>query len=67
MQWKWVGGNKTGNAKGIYGEQGVVDGSFPGARGNLATWKLDNSLWMFGGYGYDSNGVLGSIAFGETH
>jgi hypothetical protein len=61
-EWTWVKGPNTPNQPGIYGIQGVPDANNnPGSRHETsATWIDDqNNLWMFGGYGYDKNGVIG--------
>ncbi|MGB9404414.1 MAG: kelch repeat-containing protein [Candidatus Acidiferrales bacterium] len=48
---------------GIYGTKGSASaGNIPGGRWG-ATARLDSlgNLWLFGGYGYDSNGTLGLL------
>jgi hypothetical protein len=48
---------------GVYGTQGVAAaGNTPGARWG-ATGRVDASgtVWLFGGYGYDSTGALGLL------
>jgi len=62
-QWTWVGGGNGENASGVYGRQGnAAAANMPGARYSASTW-VDSSgnLWLFGGYGYDSTGTLGSL------
>jgi len=62
-QWTWVSGEAAANGGGIYGTQGTPSASnLPGAR-EAAGFAIDPSgnLWLFGGYGYDSNGVLGYL------
>jgi N-acetylneuraminic acid mutarotase len=56
--WTWVSGSSNGAAIGNYGTQGVTaPGSLPGAREQAASWLgTDGSLWLFGGYGFDSLG-----------
>jgi N-acetylneuraminic acid mutarotase len=59
-QWTWVSGSSTGDAKGVYGTQGVAAaGNVPGARYASVSW-IDSAgnLWLFGGGGYDSDGTL---------
>jgi N-acetylneuraminic acid mutarotase len=65
--WTWVNGSNTlptsGGQPGIYGTEGVpAAGNVPGAREGAAGW-IDSSgdLWLFGGEGYDSNGVGGQL------
>lgn len=57
--WTWVNGKNTGNATGVYGTQGTPDNTTsPGARYGSAVWS-DNSdsVWLFGGFGYDETGT----------
>jgi hypothetical protein len=61
--WTWMGGSSTPNATGIYGTMGVAATSnVPGARYPDANW-IDGSgnLWLFGGFGIDSNGTGGPL------
>ncbi len=71
-EWTWMGGSKvaaeTGIAgafqgAGIYGTEGVAaPGNFPGARVQASTWTdSSGNLWLFGGFGVDSNGTLGDL------
>ncbi len=62
-QWTWVGGANAQAQPGVYGTQGVASASnIPGAREAAYNW-VDSSgnLWLFGGYGYDTNGTLGYL------
>ena len=60
-QWAWMGGSTTpqlsGTSAGNYGTFGVPDAAnTPGGRYNAAGWRDRNgNLWLFGGYGFDSN------------
>jgi hypothetical protein len=59
--WTHVGGGP--GQIGVYGTPGVAAaGNTPGARWG-ATAKVDASgtVWLFGGYGYDSTGALGLL------
>ncbi len=61
--WTWVSGSSTGNQTGIYGEKGIASASsVPGSRRYLISW-IDSSdnLWLFGGGGYDSTGIVGNL------
>jgi len=64
-EWTWFSGGTGGgdNAAGVYGTQGkaAVD-NVPGGRDSSSSW-IDSSgnLWLFGGNGYDSTGVLGYL------
>ncbi len=65
-EWTWVGGSNTNESLaqyGVYGTSGVfAAGNIPGAR-LLGTSWTDSSghLWLFGGTGFDMNGVFGSL------
>ncbi|HTT04060.1 MAG TPA: kelch repeat-containing protein [Steroidobacteraceae bacterium] len=61
--WTWVGGGDAGNASGVYGTQGAPAASnTPGARQASSAWTdAAGNLWLFGGYGYDSNGNVGEL------
>jgi hypothetical protein len=59
----WVSGSSTYNKPGVYGTKGVPFGTnMPGARQEGVSW-IDTSdrLWLFGGWGYDINGVDGAL------
>lgn len=61
--WEWVNGANTGNQSGIYGTKGVPSvTNTPSSRSLPSSWTdaLGN-FWLFGGYGYDANGNLGSL------
>jgi N-acetylneuraminic acid mutarotase len=68
-EWAWMSGSSTtvclsqnyGNCgqPGIYGMLGTpAAGNVPGGRSGASSW-IDNrgNLWLFGGYGYDANGL----------
>jgi N-acetylneuraminic acid mutarotase len=62
-QWTWVGGSSAANQSGLYGTLGTAAaGNAPGGRLGAVSWiDAAGSLWLFGGYGYDStvnNGYL---------
>lgn len=63
-QWAWMKGPTTSDNAGIYGTLGVPSPlNMPGARSfGSSTWT-DNAgnLWLFGGYGYDVNGIMGEM------
>jgi len=56
--WTWVSGSENLNTTGVYGEKGVADSSnLPGARERSVSWTdSEGNLWLFGGYGYASEG-----------
>jgi N-acetylneuraminic acid mutarotase len=58
-EWTWVNGSDTDNQIGIYGTLGTADpANVPGARGAGVAWTdASGNLWLFGGYGLDSNGT----------
>jgi hypothetical protein len=61
--WTFVSGLPTGNAPGVYGMQGTAAaGNMPGARSQAVGWHdSSGALWLYGGSGYDSTGLLGSL------
>ncbi len=62
-QWTWISGSNMVAAGGVYGTQGLAAASnVPGARVGSVSW-IDSAgnLWLFGGSGYDSAAVLGSL------
>ena len=61
--WTWVSGSKIGNQAGVYGTIGVAEpDNIPGGRMGGAAWAdEDGNVWLFGGYGYDVNSVLGNL------
>ena len=66
-QWTWMGGSSTlptnSIVAGVYGTLGVpATGNIPGSRYLAATWTdSSGNLWLFGGQGYDSKGLIGSL------
>jgi N-acetylneuraminic acid mutarotase len=61
--WTWVSGGTADNASGVYGTQATAAvGNVPGARNSANSW-IDSSgnLWLFGGVGDDSTGVVGDL------
>jgi N-acetylneuraminic acid mutarotase len=62
-QWAWISGGNTDNAVGVYGTHDAASASnVPGARQSANSW-IDSAgtLWLFGGYGYDSAGTVGYL------
>lgn len=70
--WKWnamsgwsleFGDGTLVNAAGVYGTMGSPSVSnIPGARFGATTWFANNKLWLFGGHGYDIDGVPGKLS-----
>jgi len=62
-QWTWMSGSNTVNQPGTYGTKGVPDSNnIPGARHVSVAWTDQNGdLWLFGGFGRDSNGDPGDL------
>jgi N-acetylneuraminic acid mutarotase len=62
-EWTWMSGSSTGNQSGAYGTLGIASpGNVPGARIQASSWTdLDDNFWLFGGRGYDANGVDGYL------
>ncbi len=65
LQWAWMAGNASTatNTTAVYGTIGVAASTnLPGQRDSGATWTdASGNLWMFGGYGTDSNGLIGYL------
>lgn len=57
--WTWMGGSNLTDSGGVYGTLGVESATNqPGARwGAVALQFHAGKVWMFGGYGVDSNGL----------
>ncbi len=62
-QWTWVSGSNVINPNGSWGTEGSpASGNVPSARYQGVTWAdTSGNLWLFGGYGSDSAGNLGSL------
>ncbi len=67
-QWAWMSGSKADSClncyqHGIYGTLGTAAaGNVPGSRMDAVSWTdSKGNLWLFGGDGVDSNGVLGAL------
>jgi N-acetylneuraminic acid mutarotase len=72
-QWAWMGGssslpssctlNNSCGQPGVYGQQQVASSAnIPGAREDSITWTDQaGNLWLFGGFGYDSQDVRGDL------
>jgi len=56
--WAWRGGSTMGCASGVYGSlETPAVGNIPGGRWGANTWTdSKGNVWLFGGYGFDSNG-----------
>jgi Galactose oxidase, central domain/Kelch motif len=62
-QWTRVSGSARKNMPGVYGLADVsAADNVPGGRSNAVAW-IDpaGTLWLFGGYGIDSTGALGTL------
>jgi N-acetylneuraminic acid mutarotase len=61
--WTWVSGGDGDNASGVYGTRSTPSaGNVPGARQAASSWTdSSGNLWLFGGTGYDSTGVVGDL------
>src|SRR3954469_8308328 len=59
-EWAWMAGSQTFNQLSTYGNQGMpAADNTPSGRQYPATWTdASGDLWLFGGYGEDSNGTL---------
>ncbi len=63
-RWTRVGGSARKNTPGVYGLAGVSGAdSLPGGRANAIAWvDPAGTVWLFGGYGVDSTGTLGTLS-----
>jgi N-acetylneuraminic acid mutarotase len=62
--WTWVAGSGLADQTGVYGIQGSSStATVPGGRFGGVSW-IDNSntLWLFGGVGYDGAGTNGTLS-----
>jgi N-acetylneuraminic acid mutarotase len=61
--WTWISGSSIANQTGVYGTKGTPAAiNTPGARSDAVSWTdRSGNLWLFGGYGYDTNGTVGSL------
>jgi len=65
--WTWISGsttvNHTNGQPGVYGVLGVpASGNMPGGRTKAVSWTdTKGNLWLFGGYGSDSNDAIGDL------
>jgi len=61
--WTWVTGGVVYDETGIYGIEGAPDASNrPGARESAISWiDSTGNVWLFGGYGMDSQGSTGLL------
>jgi N-acetylneuraminic acid mutarotase len=64
QQWTWESGSNTSGASGVYGTQGVPAApNVPGSRSGAVSWTdTTGRLWLFGGYGQDTNGSGGFLS-----
>jgi N-acetylneuraminic acid mutarotase len=67
-EWTWMGGRNSVDSKmdgrpGAYGTLGVpAPGNVPGSRSGAVGWTdQKGNLWLFGGTGFDANGVSGIL------
>jgi N-acetylneuraminic acid mutarotase len=65
--WTWMGGSSVvgfnDGQSGVYGSLGTPGpANIPGGRQQSVTWSDGSgSVWLFGGYGYDSTGMSGQL------
>ena len=63
--WTWMGGSNliADSVAGIYGtKKKSAPSNQPGARVDASAWAdSSGNLWLFGGLGYDSTGVIGIL------
>ena len=64
--WTWMSGSTRNDAYAVMGNYGMLGvaaaTNVPGGRDKSMTWRdSSGSLWLFGGYGYDSTANLGLL------
>ncbi len=62
-EWKWISGSSSTNQDGAYGTKNVPSvTNHPGARYGGVAWQGPNeTLWLFGGNGYDGDLNIGEL------
>ena len=63
-QWAWMGGGNTASKySASYGSKGsAASSNVPGGRLSATSWSDESgNFWLFGGEGYDANGVFGEL------
>jgi hypothetical protein len=62
-QWAWMGDSTAINQSGAYATHGAASaGNLPGSRYDSNGWTdKSGNLWLFGGQGYDVNGLFGPL------
>lgn len=63
-QWEWIGGSNQPGQPGVYGILGEpATANEPGARAGASGWiDASGQLGLFGGNGYDTDGVVGELS-----
>lgn len=63
-EWAWMGGSSAVRQSGVYGKLGTsAPANLPGGRSSAITWTdLSGNFWLFGGNGFDANGVQGELS-----
>ena len=64
IQWTWIAGSDgNGSTSPSYGTKGVQNPSnYPGGREQAMTWiDTQGRFWLFGGYGWDTQGYLNDL------
>jgi hypothetical protein len=67
-QWTWMSGSNLAGAMGVYGTLGTPSVTTqPGARDSGTAWRGPGGhFWLFGGAGYDSQGVYDSYGLNDV-
>ena len=62
-EWTWMNGDSAANSLGHYGTQGVFDSlNTPPGFYEACEWTdLNGNFWLFGGYGYGTNGEYSDL------
>ena len=67
-QWTWMSGSNLAGAMGVYGTLGTPSVTTqPGARDSGTAWRGPGGhFWLFGGAGYDSQGIYDSYGLNDV-
>lgn len=61
-QWAWIAGYDGYNGTASYGlQKKEAMTNTPGSRYAGQAWVTQDKLWIFGGYGFDANGIAGYL------
>ena len=63
-QWVWVNGSNALNPLGVWGNKGTLSilNALSGRFGSVFWLSTNGNFWIFGGYGYNSNGTISYLS-----